>query len=186
LTDSGAFISGAERLFTWKEGWNIGKKDTTLLPRNLSVTSQGDTVLHGDTLLRVHFAATDGYPLPGSVVTHLGFNPSKLLFDSVAIPDPGPALGFPVLPEIGWRDTLTSGNFHFVRELTGLDTISWHGSRVENWAFSDTLYWNGTAVSTAVYSMSRYGLLQLYVQRAGFNAHGDTTAGLLWLQVTAQ
>ena len=90
-----------------------------------------------------------------------------------------------MIPEIGWRDTLTSGDFRFVRELTGLDTISWHGSRVENWAFSDTVYWNGTAVSTAVYSMSRYGLLQLYVQRAGFNAHGDTATGLLWLQVTA-
>ncbi len=188
MADSG-FVKGSQITYVWKEGWStLGKQDTAFLPRSIQITNLGDTQLIADTVLRLRLriTATDGYPLPGSVATHLGFNPARLLLDSAAVPDPGPALDFPLTPQIGWRDTLTSGELHFVRELTGLDTISWHGSRLENWVFSDTTYWNGTVMETALYSMSRNGLLQLSEQRPGFNADGDTTTRVLWLQVTAQ
>jgi hypothetical protein len=186
LNPDSVFAKGEHLTYTWTEGWTLGKQDTSFTPRNFQVLNQGDTVIAGDTLLQLRFTALDGYPFPGSVITHLGFNPSKTRFDTNAIPDPGPELGFPTYPKIGWRDTLTSGDFHFVRELKGLDTISWHGAHLQSWAFTDTTYWNGTAVATALYSVGRSGLLQLSLQRPNFNAHGDTTTKVLWLQVTQQ
>ena len=175
--DSDAFASSSLRSYIYSEGWKAGSKDTTVLPRTFRAQKTGTSV---------HFSATDGYALPASVVTHLGFNPSTLSYDTTNIPEPGPALGFPTIPQFGWRVELTNGDLHFVRAYIGLDTLNQSGSNVECWAFAETTYWNGAAVAMGKYSMGRNGLVDLYEQRPGFNSGNDTTTVLLWREVKAQ
>jgi hypothetical protein len=184
--DTDVFSNGSQRAFLWKEGWTVGARDTAMLPRTLRITNLGDTTINGIPLHRVRFSADDGAALPASLVSSLGFNPSKLLLDSATIPDPGPALGFPLTPQIGWRSEITSGDLQIVRELTGFDTLDRPEGLVETWAFTDTYYWLGSSMAVTRYSMGRGGLLHLTAQRTGFNANGDSVTGILWREVTAQ
>ncbi len=184
--ENDAFASALTRNYTFKEGWKVGSKDTTVMSRTFRAQKTKDTVLNGASFLKATFSATDGNALPGFVVTHLGFNPSKLLLDSAVIPDPGPALGFPVTPVAGWRSEQTNGDLRFVRTLTGFDTLSRPEGSVEAWAFAESTYWDGTAIATAKYSVGRNGLLRLYAQRLNFTPGNSNTASILWSEVTAQ
>ena len=179
-----AFAKGSQRTYLWKEGWTAGKKDSAALTRVIRITNKGDTLVHDTVLRRINFIAADGLgPLPVSVVAGLGFNPDQLWLDTTAIPEPGPALGFPTLPEIGWRSETTSGDLHFVRVLKGLDTLRRSEGNVECWAFAESTYWNGSSVATSVYSLGRTGMLRLHTERTGFNPGGDTVSGISWREV---
>jgi len=186
LNPMDVFAGGAQRNYTWKESWTLGKKDSSPLPRILRIVYRGDTLVHDTLLHQIGFIATDGQSLPVSVVTSLGFNPSQLSFDTSAIREPGPGLGFPTLPETGWRTEQTAGDLRFVRTLKGFDTLRRAEGNVECWAFAESTYWDGAAVATATYSVGHTGLLRLYTQRMGFNPGGDTGTGVSWREVVAE
>ncbi len=177
--DTDAFSDGSQRTFTWAEGVDSLWPDSPSVSRRVTVQDLGDTVLVGQTLRRLSFTADDGGPLPAAVVSSLAFDPARM-FPDTAIPDPGPTLGFPEFPQIGWRREIVAGDLRLVRELQGVDTLDRPEGLVEAWVFADSAYWDQQAVASASLWLGRRGLLRLHAVWA------DAGSGSWWREITAR
>ncbi len=179
-----AFVAAATRSYLWKEGVRGGNADSSLVEFPLEATRGADTVVGGDTLLRVAFrvSGNDG-PVPAAALARLGFRPARFLADTAAVPDPGPGLPFPENPAPGWRLDTVVGDLRFVRALRGVEIVKLSGWRHECWAFSEST-WAGQKLLGAGSSwMGRWGLVRHRFEWEGFAAAGPS--GTLYREIIA-
>ena len=170
------FASGDDRVFQISEGIIRIGRDTTFATRSLEFSRLGDTLIGGVALTRVEAGTA---PAPASVLTLLGLRSTRLFFDTVNIPDPGPALRFPDTPKAGWSLDTTVGDLRHVRRMTGIENIKAAGKRHECWVFKDSTYLGTTALSTETYWMGARGLV---LHRQEWPSYSPTviTGGTLW------
>ena len=175
------FANGDERVFQVTEGIIRIGKDTTFAIRSLEFSRLGDTLIGGDVLTRVEAGAA---PAPASVLSILGLRSTRLFFDTVNIPDPGPALRFPDTPKIGWSLDTNVGDLRHVRRFAGIHDVKAAGKLHECWVFKDSTYLGSAAVSTETYWMGARGLI---LHRQEWPSFGPAliTGGTLWRETRA-
>ncbi len=180
-----AFALTATRSYLWKENLRRAGKDSLLADFSLLATRTADTVIAGDTLLRVSLSpAAHSAPAPVAALARLGFRPGRFLPDSAAIPDPGPDLPFPEIPVAGWRlDTLV-GDIRFVRVLRGAETVKLSGKRHECWAFAESTWVGPSLLGSGSSWMGRTGLVRHRSEWAGL-ALSSGPSGTLYREITA-
>ena len=176
------FSVGSPRLFSVNEGIIRAGKDTTFEVRTLTLSSLGDTLIGGLTKNRVAFATS---PAPAAALTLLGLNATRISFDTVAIPDPGPGLRFPDSPYVGWSLDTTVGALRYKRALTAVQTVRAAGQNQRCWVFSDSTYWNGAGVSKGTYWMGATGLVKHRLEWKPY-APSTLTGGTFWREVRAE
>ena len=184
--ESDAFAQIASRTYLWKDNLRrTGRADSLLADFSLAGTRGADTVIGGDTLVRIDFESiTSDGPLAAGVITRLGFRPGKLRFDSLVVPDPGPDLPFPETPVIGWRLDTTLGDLRFVRELRGVETVRLTGTRYECWTFAESTWRAEDLLGTGTTWMGRTGLVRHRSEWPGLALSTGLT-GSLFREITA-
>jgi hypothetical protein len=161
-----AFRSATSRQYTWLEELEFAdQQDTVLSMGSFELRHTRDTLLAGETrpFFDVSASFTVNAPAPGSLLARAGFRASRVHFDSLRMPDPGPSYRFPDTPSAGWRLDTTVGDVRFVRRLKGAETISQYGVRHETWAFAESTWWQGDApvlLGTGTSWMGRTGLVK--------------------------
>ncbi len=175
------FSNGNLRSYQISEGIMRVGKDTSFTNRFLEISRLGDTVLGGATIPRVEIGTS---PAPAAALALLGLNPTRVFFDSINIPDPGPALRFPDTPHVGWSLDTTVGDLRHVRRLTGARDVKAAGQRHDCWVFQDSTYWGSTAVSTGTYWVGAKGVV-LHRQEWAAYAPSGITGGVFWRETRA-
>lgn len=171
------------RVYSWLEELvRPGQADSLIAIATASIRFT-DSVIGGVSrpFYDVQASFTRTNPAPAGLFARLGFVPAAANYDTVRVPDPGPALRFPATPTAGWRlDTIVEG-LRFVRVLTGAATIDVAGLRYETWAFAESTWWNDNApelVSTANLYMGRDGLVKSVSNRMNYSLNGAAPATL--------
>lgn len=175
------FAANAARSFSVTEGIVRDGRDTTFTEGLLQITALGDTMVGGKTLKRVTLASS---PARNAALTQLGLNPARLLYDTAALPDPGPGLRFPDSPYVSWSLDTTVGDLRHVRRLNKVETIKAAGLNQQCWVFTDSVYWNALPVAKETYWMGATGLVKHRREWAGY-APAGMTGGTLWREVKA-
>ena len=145
--EADAFRNADMRRYTWFEEFRREGKDDSLLGLgSFQVTHAGHTVIAGESrpLLDVSTSFTAARPAPVSLLTRLGFRPTRVHVDPAHVPDPGPSYPFPETPALGWRFDTTVNDLRFVRHLQRVETIVQSGVRHQTWAFAESTWWAGT------------------------------------------
>ena len=194
-----AFADNSVRTYYWTEVIrrdNVDGGDTLLSFLSVTAVHAGDTTTGAGTVPRVRLEAASGNaglpfsadaPAPAAALSRLGLPPDRVAYDTLAIPDAGPAIGFPFNPIIGWRRDTVAGDLRFVRVLERVQTVKQGGARHECWAFAESTYVDdtGTLLGTGVTWMGRNGIVR---HRSEWPAYvpSSTTPGILLREITAQ
>lgn len=166
-----AFTGDSIRMYTWNETLLRGDTELPLAETGVQVARTGDTLV-GETLVPRLLFQFDAGQAPIAAATRLGFNPSRIAFDTAQMPEPGPILPFPEFPEAGWRFDTTIGELRFVRALRGIETLKQAGARHECWAFAESTYWNDGLIAAGVSWMGARGLVRHDTEWTGFAPSG--------------
>lgn len=171
-----AFLKTTARTYTWSESFRrAGKTDTVLAQGSFEVSSLRDTLIGGETrpfFDLPSFSASN--PAPAAALSRAGFRASRVHFDTVRVPDPGPSYRFPDTPAVGWRLDTIVGDLRFVRQLKGVETITQYGVRHQTWAFAESTWWqdeSSVLLGTGTTWMGRTGLVRHQSLWPGFPSH---------------
>jgi hypothetical protein len=141
--------------------------------------SEGITLIGGNLLTRVELETA-----PAAALALLGLNPTRLFFDTLAVPDPGPALRFPDTPHVGWSLDTTLGEMRHVRRFTKVENVEAAGKNQQCWVFADSTYLGGVPVSGSTYWMGATGLVR-HRQEWKSYAPSGITGGMFWREIKA-
>jgi predicted small secreted protein len=179
--ESDLFQDATMRSYSLTEGVVRSGKDTTFTARTLEITALGDTTIDGILKRRLSIA---GGTAPAAALSQLGLNPAHWLFDTVALPDPGPGLRFPDSPKVGWSLDTTVGALRHVRRLTQVETVRAATRNIQCWVFSDSVYWGAKPVALETYWLGANGLVK---HRREWKDHvpSGTPSGTLWRELRA-
>ena len=185
--EADAFSQSQTRNYVWRESLRRGSTDSLLQQTTLQAEHVGDTLIDGSLLPSLSITALSyAGPAPAAVVTRLGLRPNQVALDTLAVPDPGPSLRFPVTPALGWRLDTLSGDLRFVRVLDDIETLNLLGKRQECWAFAESTFQSdGTLLGTGTTWMGPTGLVR---HRSEWRDFSPTTAsaGSLFREITAK
>lgn len=191
-----AFAEDSARVYAWSESLRRDGDDSLLALLSLRVIRSGESITSGGTrpvvALQVlagnaglPFSATA--PAPAAALTRLGLPPDRVFYDTLAVPDAGPALGFPFTPVIGWRQDTVVGDLRLVRVLDRVQIVKQGGFRHECWAFAESTYVDegGNLLGVGVTWMGRSGLVRHRSEWMSFFP-SSTEPGTLFREITAQ
>lgn len=182
-----AFASQDKKVFLWKEGVRKTPTDSlqTLGFWTLEVHDSGKIGVGPQAKRKLGFISREPIALPVGVVSGLGFQISRLIWDSAAIADPGPDLTFPEHPVLGWKIQKNVGLFHIDRELLRVDTLDQPEGLMEAWVFAEWTYWGSQVVASSTYWIGNRGLIKMHAKWPHFPDPFGPGYTELWRETTA-